>query len=307
MTGVSRMKKKTKIILTILLISSVFVIGINPFKHDIFSSKAEATSVSDILNIMGKYGPINTLLSEEIRRIEGEEILKLLEEKRAALEAQRLQEEEDRLEEERLALENDPDARFAYLTFDDGPSENVTNEILDILSEYDIKATFFVVGTMVEKYPHILERIYDEGHTIGNHSYSHVYKNIYKNSQNFMEDIKKADRLLKEVLGKDFETKLLRLPGGSFGKNKAPMVKAAERAGYTIYDWNAVNGDAEGKAIKNSYLVSRLKQTTKNKKHAIILMHDMDSKQGTAETLKENLDYLISQGFHFRVLEENNE
>ena len=301
------MKEKTKLILIILLITSIFIIGIIPFKNNIFSSKAEATSVSDILYIMGKHSPINTLLSDEIRRIEGEKIVRLLEDKRVVLEAQKIQEEKDRLEAEELALFNDPNAKFAYLTFDDGPSENVTNQILDILNEYDIKATFFVVGKMVETNPEVLKRVYDEGHIIGNHSYSHVYKYLYKNSKTFMEDIEKADRALKDVLGEDFETKLLRLPGGSFGKKKLPMVRAAEKVDYTVYDWNAVNGDAEGKGLKNSYLINRLKQTTKNKKHAIILMHDMNSKQGTVETLKEGIDYLISQGFHFRVLEENNE
>ena len=68
---------------------------------------------------------------------------------------------------------------------------------------------------------------------------------------------------------------------------------------------NSLNGDAEGYDLKNSYLTRRLRETTKNKKDVIILMHDMDSKKGTVETLRENIDYLISQGFYFRVLEEN--
>ena len=299
------MNSREKKILTILLVIGILSIGSVSIKYDIFSTKkVEATNIPYTLNNIGQNSPVNILLNEKISQIEEEKTVRLLEEKRAVLEAQRLQEEKDRLEEERLALENDPNAKFAYLTFDDGPSENSTNEILDILSEYDIKATFFVVGYMVEKYPDALRQIYDEGHTIGNHSYSHVYKYLYKNSKNFMDDVKKSDRVLKDVLGEEFETKLLRLPGGSFGKKKSPMVKAAEKAGYTVYDWNAVNGDAEGLNLKNSYLINRLKQTTRNKKNTIILMHDMDSKEGTVETLRENIDYLISQGFHFRVLEE---
>ncbi|NLY46628.1 MAG: hypothetical protein GX053_11695 [Tissierella sp.] len=121
-----------------------------------------------------------------------------------------------------------------------------------------------------------------------------------------MNDIYRADKALMVVLGEEFETRILRLPGGSFGKHKNPMVKAAKDAGYSIYDWNALNGDAEGLNLKNSYLTRRLKETTKNKKNAIILMHDLDSKVGTLETLRENIDYLISNGFYFRVLEENN-
>lgn len=302
------MKSRKKKILIILLLIGILSIGSVSIKYDLFSAKtAEATNILDTLNNMGINSPINILLSNQIRQLEEKRNMELLEEKRAALEAQRLEEEKERLAQEILALEQDPDSRFAYLTFDDGPSNKHTHTILDILNEYNIKATFFVVGTMVEKYPDILKRIHDEGHTIGNHSYSHVYSYIYKNTNNFMDDINRADRALKDALGEDFETKLLRLPGGSFGKHKAPMVRAAENAGYTVYDWNSLNGDAEGHNLKNSYLVNRLKETTRNKKNAIILMHDMDSKEGTVETLRENIEYLIAEGFYFRVLEENND
>ncbi|MDR7870767.1 MAG: polysaccharide deacetylase family protein [Tissierellaceae bacterium] len=302
------MTKKGKIILSVCLVIGILTIGIIPFKFNLFTSKAEATDISDTLSNIGVNSPIKLLLNDQFKLIQLEKANRLLEEKRAIIEAQRLQEEQKRLEEERLEiLENDPNAKFAYLTFDDGPSEKHTNQILDILKEYDIKATFFVVGSMTEKYPDLLKRIYDEGHVIGNHSYSHVYKYIYKNSTNFIDDLNKADKVLKDILGESFETKLLRFPGGSFGKHKAPMIKAAEKEGYTIYDWNALNGDAEGLNLKNSYLIRRLKETTRNKKHAIILMHDTDAKKGTVETLKENIDYLISRGFHFRVLEEKND
>ncbi len=302
------MTKKSKTIINISIFIGILILGIIPVKYFAFTTNAvEATSISDTLNNIGRNSPIKILLEHRIELIEQDKIIGLLEEKRAVLEAQRIIEENKRLEEERLAIDNDPDSRFAYLTFDDGPSEFATNEILDILNEYNIKATFFVLGSMVEKYPDVLKRIHDEGHAIGNHSYSHIYNYIYRNTRNFMADINKADQVLKDVLGEDFESKLLRLPGGSFGRNKSPMVKAAEKEGYTVYDWNSLNGDAEGYNLSKSYLTRRLKETTKNKKHAIILMHDLDTKQGTIETLRENIDYLISQGFHFRVLEANNE
>lgn len=299
------MIRHKKGILTIFLTVAIVGIVLLSFRFGVFSVKAaEVTNISDIEAIVRHDKPIDILISDSVKQAEEESASRLLEEKRAEIEAERIQAETDRLEEERLAIENDPNSKFAYLTFDDGPSKNVTPAILDILKEYDIKATFFVVGYMVEKHPEILERIYEEGHTIGNHSYSHRYSYIYKNSKNFMDDISRADNLLKKVLGEDFESKLLRFPGGSHGAYKRPMIKAAEKAGYFIYDWNALNGDAEGLNLKNTYLKNRLKETTKNKKKAIILMHDIDSKTGTLETLEENIDYLISQGFHFRVLQE---
>lgn len=300
------MKRKNKIILTISLVIGILFIGSISINYGFFSpNTVKAIDVSNSLDQLGGNGPVNLLLSNEIRLAEEDRAKELLEEKRKAIEAERIREEEAR-KEEALDLKNDPNAKFAYLTFDDGPSVKSTPLILDILAEYDIKATFFVVGSMVKENPEILQRIYDEGHKIGNHTYTHNYRYIYKNTKNFMEDVNRADRILKDVLGEDFETKLFRFPGGSYGKNKNPMIRAIKKAGYAVYDWNALNGDAEGVNLKNSYLISRLKETTRGKKNAIILMHDLDSKTGTVQTLRRNLDYLISQGFHFRVLEDKN-
>ena len=300
------MKRLAIILLSVILVVCTFILT-NLLHHRgfIFSNTAEAISVSAGLDNMGDNNPFNILLTERLNQIEEERIKILLAEKRAVLEAQRLREERERLERERIEeLEKDPNTRFAYLTFDDGPSPNNTPAILDILKEYDIRATFFLIGSMAEKYPEIVKRIYDEGHVIGNHTYSHDYGYIYKNNTNFLKDVEKADRVFKQILGEDFETRLFRFPGGSFGKHKAPMRKAIVDAGYTFYDWNALNGDAEGIKLSNSYLIRRLKETTRNKKNAIILMHDGSSKVGTVETLRENIEYLIAQGGHVRVLEE---
>lgn len=77
--------------------------------------------------------------------------------------------------------------KVVYLTFDDGPNEKNTERILDILKEYDIKATFFTLGSNIDKNPKITKRIYEEGHTVGCHSYSHVYDSIYANQDSFTE------------------------------------------------------------------------------------------------------------------------
>ena len=97
--------------------------------------------------------------------------------------------------EEALAEEDSKEnKKIAYLTFDDGPSRTVTPQILDILAKYDIKATFFVVGKYAEKNPDILRRIYEEGHVIGNHTYSHNYNYIYKNVSNFVRELDATQR-----------------------------------------------------------------------------------------------------------------
>ena len=302
------MNKKLIVLLAIIF----FLIG--GVSAKILSSSNEtvlAINVEKTIDNMTVNNPIKIILEEKIRQVEEkrtkEEERRRLEEIR--LEEERRLEEVRLLEEERLAEDKDSgneqeNYKIAYLTFDDGPSNTVTPMVLDILAEYDIKATFFVLGKMVDVNPNILKRIFDEGHAIGNHSYSHGYSHIYKNIDNFLEELRLADNAIRRVLGEDFETKLLRLPGGSHGSYRKKFVEAAEDLGYKVYDWNALNGDAEGLNLSKDRLVKRLKSTVKGQKELIVLMHDTDTKTTTAEALPEIIEYLISEGYTFKKLEE---
>lgn len=192
--------------------------------------------------------------------------------------------------------------KIAYLTFDDGPSKTVTPEILKVLDEYNIKATFFILGTMAEKNPAIVKSINSKGHSIGHHSYSHNYKYIYANLDNFLGEVNKTEKIFKNILGNDFSTQLLRFPGGSFEKYKKPYKDALIKKGYKIYDWNSLNGDTESKNPSAENLISRLKETSKGKKNLIVLMHDSNGKENTAKSLPPIIDYLKTQGYTFKVL-----
>lgn len=263
----------------------VFLIGSTSVKLFFNSTNtAVAVKVTDTLDIIGKKNPINLALYEEIRQIKEEKL-------KAELEAKRIEEEKTK------------DRKIAYLTFDDGPSKQSTPAILDILSEHDIKATFFILGKMAKTNPDMIKRINEEGHSIGHHSYSHNYGYIYKNTNNFLGELKSTEKVLKDILGEDFETKLLRLPGGSFEKHKQKFLKVAGELGYKNYNWNALNGDAEGISIPKDKLINRLKSTAKGKKEIIVLMHDTDAKKTTVEALPEIIDYLIKEGYEFRALE----
>lgn len=107
-------------------------------------------------------------------------------------------------EEAKVRLENiyDPqgEAKKAYLTFDDGPSGNVTPQILDILNREGIKATFFLLGSRVELYPEIVKREYEEGHYIANHGYSHVYTNIYSSPNSVLDEYNRTEARIKGVI-----------------------------------------------------------------------------------------------------------
>lgn len=189
-----------------------------------------------------------------------------------------------------------------YLTFDDGPSSVATGQVLDILKDYNIKATFFVVGKNVEVYPELLKRIYNEGHSIGIHTYSHDYNKIYYSADNLQEDIEKCLETLRAVLGEDFNTNLYRFPGGSHRKNRDIFINRVEEMGLIYYDWNVLNGDAEGKNPSESYLINRFNETASGYNVIISLMHDTDNKTNSVNSLPEIIEELNNNGYEFKKL-----
>lgn len=290
----------------ILLVAIILVAGSTTIKA--FASLRTTSTIgvftNEIFATMILNNPIYLNLNEEIKRVKVEHIQTKLDAIRAIEKKKKKEEEEAKRIEDEIKEKN---RKIVYLTFDDGPSENITPKILDILSQYDIKATFFVLGKMVNINPEMFIRTYEEGHAIGHHSYSHDYNYIYRNTKNFIGELDRTNNLFKEILGDDFETKLLRFPGGSFEKRKQKFIIATEKLGYINYDWDALNGDAEGHNISKKYLVNRLKSTVgtrKDKKEIIILMHDTDTKSATADALPEIIEYLIKEGYVFRTLNE---
>lgn len=191
-----------------------------------------------------------------------------------------------------------------YLTFDDGPSSKSTEAILDILKEEDVKATFFVVGQNAINFPEILKRTYDEGHAIAIHTHSHNYKKIYASPEALEEDINKAAESLRSILGEDFSTNLYRFPGGSWRKNKETFVEKVESMGYVYFDWNVLNGDAEGANPSVDYLVNKFDSTRKGYNVILSLMHDTNAKTNTVSSLRQIIRELKDEGFEFKSLGE---
>lgn len=192
--------------------------------------------------------------------------------------------------------------KVAYLTFDDGPSSNVTPKILNILDNYDIKATFFVIGQMAEANKDVLIREKAEGETIGNHTFTHNYKYIYGSPKNLIDDFNKCSETIKDILGKDYDIKYARFPGGSFGKKLETYRDATEKAGYSFIDWNCIDGDGEGNNISPKILLEKIKQTSIRKKTLVVLLHDASTKSTTVQALPNIIEYLKSQGYIFKTL-----
>lgn len=193
-------------------------------------------------------------------------------------------------------------SKIAFLTFDDGPSKNVTPEILKVLDDYDIKATFFLLGSMCEKNGIILKSIADKGHSIGIHSYSHNLNELLANEESFISEINLTESTLKKQLGDEFKTRLFRFPGGSFEDYKMQYMDVLHELGYVSVDWNSLTGDTEYVNPTPDVLMNNLKITTKNKNNIVLLMHDSEAKGVTAKILPDVIDYLISEGFEFAIL-----
>ena len=203
--------------------------------------------------------------------------------------------------------------KIAYLTFDDGPSTEVTQEILETLKSNNIKATFFVLGSNVEKsntQKELLKEMVMEGHAIGNHGYCHDYSILYPgrvaNPTVLVNDMKKSEDVMRSVLGDGFSTSVIRLPGGHMSWNTKALDPVLEKNGYTYIDWNTLNGDAESNDRTVEQLVNRLKGSIRdlagNDDVLVILMHDTNAKKTTAQSLQEVIDYLKSLGYEFRTL-----
>lgn len=200
--------------------------------------------------------------------------------------------------------QGDSEHKIAYLTFDDGPSKKITPQILDILKEYDIKATFFVLGSNIKYNPDILKRVYEEGHYIANHSYTHEYEEIYDNKEKVLAEYNKTEEAIRQAIGvAEYSSGLFRFPGGSVGgkyeKTKKAAKKLLEKNNIATLDWNALNGDAEY-GTKKSDMLKTIKETIKGQDCVVILMHDSSDKQNTVETLPEIIEYLKSEGYEFK-------
>lgn len=178
-----------------------------------------------------------------------------------------------------------------YLTFDDGPSEENTRKVLEILRERNIKATFFLVGENVRQHPEVARQIVAEGHTIGIHCDHHDYDALYASVDSYVSDFEKARQTVYEVTG--VETNLFRFPGGSVNdfnkKTGKAIIREMTDRGYIYYDWNASLEDA----VKNpdpKQLVENGVSTTLGRKKVVLLAHDVVG--STTLCLEELLDSL---------------
>lgn len=193
--------------------------------------------------------------------------------------------------------------KVAYLTFDDGPDAKNTPAILDILANYGVKATFFVTGTMCENNPDVLKRIFNEGHAIGNHSYSHDYNKLYASTDSFLAEITKTDEIIHSIVG--VRPLNIRAPGGTIGMFTDefwPMLKAN---GYVEHDWNVSTEDSTPERPSAARELEHVDNQTMNGVKdgaAIVLMHSTTGKENTVSALPSIIMLLQERGYTFGVV-----
>lgn len=188
--------------------------------------------------------------------------------------------------------------KIIYLTFDDGPSKN-TEQVLQILKQEEVKATFFVLGEQVLKQPEMTKRIIEEGHSIGNHTFNHKYESLYGDFAEFADQVMKTDEAIYRTTG--VRTTLFRAPGGTYRNFDQGYFDAMAAAGYQVHDWNVDSGDSRRVGVPAAEIIKTIKGSTLVNK-LNVLLHDGSGHSESVKALPAIIKYYKSKGYTFALL-----
>lgn len=196
-----------------------------------------------------------------------------------------------------------------YLTFDDGPSSDITPRILDVLSQKNVKATFFVVH-FSEKNAELVKRENKDGHTVALHGYTHTYSEVYQSADSCLNNFRNIQEQVYQTIGK--RPNIIRFPGGSsntISKKYCPgvMTEVTERAlneGFRYFDWN-VDSDDAGHAKTKEDVYNNVTSKIKEHKENVVLMHDFTNNEKTLEALPDIIDFGLQNGYVFRKITDD--
>ncbi|MDR3584195.1 MAG: polysaccharide deacetylase [Desulfosporosinus sp.] len=188
--------------------------------------------------------------------------------------------------------------KIVYITIDDGPYPQNTPHLLEVLKKENVKVTFFDIGRQIEQFPSLLKAEYEQGHSIGNHSYSHNYNSLYQSPEAFLTDIQKNDDLIFKVIG--IHPKIIRAPGGTscFNINYYNLLDAND---YMAFDWNLDTKDTDGN-FSVQQIVDNVDKQIGNKHKIILLMHDLPNKASSTNALPIIIKHLKEKGYSFGTL-----
>lgn len=201
-----------------------------------------------------------------------------------------------------IDLTEEENEKIIYLTFDYGPSI-LTNNILDILKEKNIKATFFLIGNQISDQKAVVKRIYKEGHSIGLHTYSHNYKRIYSSKENFINEMLKCQNEIYNIVG--IKPDVIRFPWGSHKKLNQNFLNMLHKNNFRVYDWNAFMSDGINYKTPVNKLYMEATKTTITKHPIILLMHCDYMHKNTCKALPMVIEYYKRKGYEFKIIEED--
>lgn len=194
-----------------------------------------------------------------------------------------------------------PKGKTIYLTFDDGPGPD-TGRLLDLLSRYHVQATFFVVDT---GYPELMQRIVNEGHSIGIHTRSHRYQQIYSSPEAYFQDLFQMQQVIQDATG--VQTWLLRFPGGSSNtisrKSQGIMTyltQTVEACGFSYFDWNVDSNDAGG-AKTSAQVYQNVVNGVGENQYSVVLQHDIHS--FSVDAVEQIIQWGLRNGYQFLPLQ----
>lgn len=201
---------------------------------------------------------------------------------------------EEQKEKQRKAEQNE---RAIYLTFDDGPSQD-TGELLDILNQYQEKATFFMLGPQIQSYPEVVKKMVDEGFGLGLHGITHDAAQIYRSAEAPVEEMRDDQQIVEDVTG--VHTKLVRLPYGSIPYLTEEMRGILDKEDFQIWDWNVDSRDWEFKDERYiQHTIQEIKNVEQTGETPIVLLHD---KPETIRHLPKLLTYLQKEGYQTKTM-----
>lgn len=193
--------------------------------------------------------------------------------------------------------------KTVYLTFDDGPTCIITEKLLDVLKENDVKATFFVVGKEIEGREDMLKRIHNEGHAIGLHTYSHNFKSIYSSKEVFIEEMEKVRNKVKDVI--NISPSIIRFPGGSANHLTEDFLLSLHERNFKVYDWNVDIFDGVNPNLTTNKLVQNAKKYKESYSRLILLLHCNSKNKNTVKALPQIIKYYKDLGYDFKVIDNN--
>src|SRR5699024_1450361 len=276
-----KLNKKVKIIGAVLLFF-VIIIGLVVFGKD--TSTVQKSAATPLETVSESHENVDSFADSPLNE--------------SVIEKEQREKEEAEQKQLKAQHEKDLVENAIYLTFDDGPSEEA-EELLDILGEYNMKATFFMLGPNMEDHPDVVKRTKDLGHGLALHGITHEVDQIYQDPSAPLEEMTEDQEILEDITG--LSSDMVRLPYGSVPYLTEKMRYELDQEGFHIWDWNVDSDDWEG--TDGSYVpqtIQKIEDTKEEGEAPVVLLHD---KKETIEHLPELLDYIQKQGYKTKVLD----